>query len=355
MRVVICWSDLTGYMAACWRALAARPGIDLHVLLYAPRPDAHQAFNESLLAGLSHHLLSSTERTNPDFIRTAVAARKPDVIVVPGWLDPSYTRLPSFPEFANTRFVMGIDNPWKGNLRQRLARLKVGRYIDRMDAVVPAGERAWQFARHLKVPERKLFRGIYGFDLPLFENVYDQRLAAGPWPRRFLFMGRYVPVKGFDTLLPAYRAYRQRVPDPWPLTFHGQGPLAPQLANEPGAEDRGFCQPADQPAVFAAHGVYVHASHYEPWGVAVAEAMASGLPAICTEEVGASVDLVRSYYTGLLVPTRDQSALTDALVWMHENHARLPAMGAAARTFASAHSATLWAERFDQMFQKITR
>jgi glycosyltransferase involved in cell wall biosynthesis len=355
MRVVICWTDLTGYMAACWRALAARPGIELLVLLYAPRAEAHQDFGESLLAGLQYRFLTPDQRADADFVRTTVAAHRPDVVVVPGWLDPSYSRLPWAPEFARTRFVMGIDNPWKGTLRQRLARLKVGRYVDRMDAVVPAGERAWQFARRLHVPERKIFRGVYGFDLPLFEGAYDRRVAAGPWPRRFLFMGRYVPLKGFDLLLPAYRAYRARVSDPWPFTFHGQGPLAQQIAAEPGAEDRGFCQPADQPAVMAQHGAFVIASWYEAWSVAVAEAMAAGLPAICTEEVGASVDLVRSYYTGLTVPTRDADAMTDALVWMHENYDRLPAMGRNARVFAAAHSATLWAERFDRMFQKITR
>jgi glycosyltransferase involved in cell wall biosynthesis len=355
MRVVICWTDLTGYMASCWRALAARPGIDLHVLLYAPRAEANQSFGESLLAGLNYRLLTPQERAAPRAVAAIVAAHQPDVIVVPGWFDPSYRSLVAMPEFHRARFVMTMDNPWKHTWRQRLARLRVGRYVDRMAAVLVAGERAWQFARRLEVPEHKIFRGALGFDLPPIENVYDQRRAAGPWPRRFLFMGRYVDLKGFDFLLPAYRAYRARVSDPWPFTFCGQGPLAARIAAEPGAEDWGFCQPTDQPRVLAQHGVFVMPSWYEAWGVAVAEAMAAGLPTICTEEVGAVVELVRSYYTGLMVPTRDAAALTDALVWMHENHDRLPDMGRNARVFAAAHSAALWAERFDRMCHKITR
>ena len=34
MKVLFCWTDISGYMAACWRALASREGVDLHVLAY---------------------------------------------------------------------------------------------------------------------------------------------------------------------------------------------------------------------------------------------------------------------------------------------------------------------------------
>jgi glycosyltransferase involved in cell wall biosynthesis len=220
--------------------------------------------------------------------------------------------------------------------------------------VFVAGERAWQFARQLGVPETKIYRGVYGFDWPAFEGVYENRVAHGPWPRQFLFMGRYVPVKGLEYLLPAYRKYRGMVSDPWPITFCGQGPLKNQIAAEEGAKDLGFVQPADQPEVMQRHGVFVLSSTYEPWGVALAEAMSSGLPAICTEEVGASVDLVRSCHNGLTVPTGDIQGLADGLKWMHDHYDRLPEMGRHAREFASAHSADLWAQRVMRMIEKIT-
>ena len=34
MKVVICWSHISGYMAACWRALTCTPSIDLHVIAF---------------------------------------------------------------------------------------------------------------------------------------------------------------------------------------------------------------------------------------------------------------------------------------------------------------------------------
>ncbi len=355
MRIVICWTDLTGYVASCLRALAARKDIELLTVMFAPRKEMAQAFKEDLLGGLNVRLLSADERNDKAAVRSIVAAHKPQVIVVPGWFETSFRALASRREFADARFVMCMDNPWKGTLRQTLGRFKVRGYIKRMSALLVAGERAWQFARRLGAPEDKIFRGVYGFDLPLFKDAYERRLALGPWPKRFLFMGRYVALKGFDYLLPAYRKYRSLVLDPWPFTFCGQGPLQKEILAEPGAEDWGFVQPADQAEVMAKHGVFVLSSWYEAWSVALAEAMATGLPAICTEEVGASVDLVRACYTGLTVPTRDVDGLAEGLKWMHDHYDRLPEMGLHAREFASAHSAELWAIRVERMLQMITR
>lgn len=355
MRIVICWTDLSGYAAACFRALAARKDVDLLTVLFAPRKELDQSFTEDLLRGLNVRLLSAAERADSELVRSIVAAHKPEVVVVPGWLHPPYKRLASLAEFAGVRFIMTMDNPWKGTLRQRMGKFKVGGYIKRMNAILVAGERTWQFARRLGAPESKIFRGVYGFDLPAFAGVYERRIAAGPWPRRFLFMGRYVPEKGLEYLLPAYRQYRGMVSDPWPITFCGQGPLQKMIAAESGADDRGFVQPADQPAIMEKHGVFVLSSTYEPWGVALAEAMASGLPAICTEEVGAGVDLVRNCYNGLTVPTSDVGGLADGLRWMHDHYDQLPEMGRHAREYGSAHSAELWAERMERMVGKIMR
>ena len=355
MRIVVCWTDLTGYVSACLKALAARKDVELLTVIYGPRKGMDQSFPTELLQGLNVRLLKDEERQDKGLIKSVVAAHKPDVVFVPGWFSPAYRQLAYAPELASAKFVMTLDNPWKGTLRQQIGRFTIAGYIKRMSALLVAGERAWQFGKRLGAPERKLFRGTYGFDLPIFKDVYDQRMALGPWPKRFLFMGRYVALKGFDFLLPAYRKYRGMVSDPWPFTFCGQGPFQKEILAEPGAEDWGFVQPADQAGVMAKHGVFVLSSWYEAWSVALAEAMAAGLPAICTEEVGASVDLVRACYTGLTVPTRDSDALADAMKWMHDHYDRLPEMGRHAREYGAGHSAELWAERVERMIQIITR
>src|SRR5687768_16386613 len=98
--------------------------------------------------------------------------------------------------------VMAMDSPWRGTITQRLARLRLGKTIDRCDAVVTAGERSTSYARRLAVPEEKIRTGFYGFDYRCFGSVAAAR-AAGQWPRQFLFVGRYVPQKDLATLAAA--------------------------------------------------------------------------------------------------------------------------------------------------------
>src|SRR5205823_476787 len=143
---------------------------------------------------------------------------------------------------AAARFVMTMDTPWRSDWRQRMARLRVGAYIDRMDAVVVAGERAFAYATAgLRIPERKILRGMYGFDAPPLADVLEKRLSQpNGWPRKFLFAGRYVHDKAIDVLLTGYGEYRAAVSDPWPITFCGQGPLAPMIRSAEGAHDAGF-------------------------------------------------------------------------------------------------------------------
>jgi len=351
MKVVICWSHVSGYMAACWRALANCKEVQLSVIAFAPEGDA--AFSHQIMAGLSCELLDPIKRNDASYVLERVRLLHPDVVVIPGWLHPPYVAAANGSELASVPFVMGIDTSFTGSWRQRLGRLKIGRLIDRMDLIVVAGERSFQLARSLKVPEAKILRGVYGYDDQRLTFVQEERLKD--WPRSFLYVGRYVPEKAIDVLLDGYARYRRLVAGPWPLTCCGSGAMAAAIAGAPGVVDYGFLQPPEMPRVLLKHGAFVLVSRFEPWGVALAEAMASGLPAICSEACGASVELVRHLHNGLLVPTEDPSALADAMRWMHMHHDQLSEMGRRAREFAIPYAAERWAERWYERLKRHSR
>jgi glycosyltransferase involved in cell wall biosynthesis len=96
--------------------------------------------------------------------------------------------------------------------------------------------------------------------------------------------------------------------------------------------------------------VFIMPSRGEPWGVAIAEAAATGLPLICTDVCGAAVDLLRSYYNGVTVPPGNAPALAEAMTWMHHHHGRLRTLGLRSRDLAQAFSAEAWAERLHACF-----
>jgi glycosyltransferase involved in cell wall biosynthesis len=129
--------------------------------------------------------------------------------------------------------------------------------------------------------------------------------------------------------------------------------MATTVAAAPGVTDLGFVQPAELPRILLAHGAFVFVSRFEPWGVALAEAMASGLPAICSEACGASVELVRHLHNGLLVPTEDADAVAAGMGWMHSRYDELPEMGRRAREFAAAFSAERWGERWCERLMRL--
>jgi len=339
-------------MSACWKALAAEPDIDLHVIAYAPNPGAtHVHFDPALLDGLSHDLLDVPQRNDRQAIADRVAGFQPDVVIVPGWLHPPFRQLTKEPRLQNAAFVMAMDTSWRGTLRQHIARYALNGFLKQIDCVMVCGERAWQYARRLGFSEDRIFQGNYGFDMEAHSAAADAR-DHNNWPRRFIFVGRYVAAKGLDTLLAGYQQYRNTVSDPWSLTCCGDGPLREQLSQSEGVENRGFVQPKDLPQIFAEHGAFVLTSEYEPWGVVLAEAAAAGLPIVCTPACGASVELVFPFYNGLIIPTKDPVALCQALLWMHENVEELPQMGQRGRAYAAAYSPAIWVQRWKATFQR---
>jgi glycosyltransferase involved in cell wall biosynthesis len=345
LRVVFCWAEVSGYAAACWRALARRPGIDLHVvhidrLGTAPNPFAVDA----LLDGISNEMLNTSAADLDRRLLAAVADRSPDIVVLCGWVFWPYTRLVGAAPLERARMLLGMDTPWRGTLVQRLARYRLAHFIRDVDLVVTAGERSAEYARRIGVDPGRLRSGYYGFDYCGFAARGAERPAS--WPRQFLYAGRYVPVKDLKTLMRAYELYRKSVDDPWGLTCRGTGPDAALLAGVPGVIDGGFAQPAQLPGIFAEHGAFVLPSRFEPWGVVIAEAAASGLPVVCSTACGAAADLVRPYYNGVLVSPEDPESLARALRWIHDHEAELPSVGRRGQALADAFSAEAWAQRW---------
>jgi glycosyltransferase involved in cell wall biosynthesis len=347
IRVTIFWAGISGYLAACWRQLSCNPALHVHVVTYLPSSHSASPFDQSLMDGISHTLIDrEMAAKHPKRMTKFASEMDVDVAVVAGWYLEGYSSAVAMLAGRGVPVVMGMDTPYRGQFHQHLARHKLWKHLRNIECVIVAGERAWQYARRLGFAESQIHRGVYGYDSHLFDPIGELR---NDWPRRFLYVGRYVEAKGLNTLVEAYRAYRSSVTDPWTLSTCGQGPLKHLLTDVGGIEDRGFTQPIDLPATLGEHGVFVLPSHYEPWGVVVAESAAAGLPIIATDQVGASVEIVRSLYNGLIVPTASAPRLADAMVWFHNHPDLLPVMGRQAHLSAKPYSAALWAQRWSRI------
>ena len=339
MKIVICSMGYSGYSTSCWRALADMSGVEL--VVYTPETD--YPYHEDILAGLNVKVLDAAMFTNVRGVCDRFVAEMPDVVTIGGWSSPAFKALAYDVRLRGVRKLMAIDSTWTGSARQVLARWALRGFVRRLDGVIVAGERGRQFARWIGFRNNQIFTSTYGYDATIFNPVLEKRLAFFKWPCQFCFVGRYVPVKGLDTLLAAYQAYRRRVAVPWELHCFGKGPIA---VEGEGVVDHGFIQPKALPEALMEQGVFVFPSRHEPWGVALAEAAGAGLPLICSDAVASGIDLVRDHYNGIVFPAGNVDRLVDALVWTHEHYDDLPQMGERSQTYAGAYTPEVWATRW---------
>ena len=136
---------------------------------------------------------------------------------------------------------------------------------------------------------------------------------------RLLSVGSVVPVKGYDLLIAAVATLADM---PWRLTIAGDRTRNPAAAAQLDADieahglgDRvavlGAVPPERIIELYLASDVFVLASRFEGYGMALAEAIAHGLPVVSTM-AGAIPETVPAG-TGLLVPPDDVAALAQAL------------------------------------------
>lgn len=149
-----------------------------------------------------------------------------------------------------------------------------------------------------------------------------------------LYAGRLVAVKAPDVLLAALeRMPAERRPH---LVLVGDGPLRADLEAMVRRQAlpvhfAGFHQNDELPSLLAAADFFVLPSREEPWGIAVAEAMAAGLPAVLSDQVGAAYDLLELGQNGFLVAAGSAESLEEALERCVRQRDRLPAMGERSR------------------------
>ena len=348
LKVVFCWSDISGYMAACWRALNDSAEVDVFIIAFQALTET--AFGDRLMQGIPCKLLDLQARQDSNAIEQLVLSECPDVVVICGWLHQPYCKLVTATKLQNTAFVMGMDTPWKDNFRQRLAPLVLRSFLQRMDRVVVTGERIWQYAKRLGIASDLFDRGLYGIDYNSWVPLWEKR-SQTDWPRSFLFIGRYIPVKAIDLLVQAYQDYRNLVENPWELVCCGQGELKSQLADRPGIIDRGFLQPTEMESVWQSAGAFILPSRFDPWPLAIVEAAAAGLPIICTDVCGSGVEAVRSWYNGLVIPEENTASIAKALLTLHQHHAELSLWGQRSQQLAAPYATDIWVDRWQASIQ----
>jgi phosphatidylinositol alpha-1,6-mannosyltransferase len=160
-------------------------------------------------------------------------------------------------------------------------------------------------------------------------------------PVQVLTVARLVPDKDVGLLIEAFAAAGLREQEAF-LSIVGGGPLEEQLrarARALGVPARflGALPATELPGRYAAADIFALSSRFEPFGVALREAVVAGLPVVCSTAVGAAADLAHEGANAMLLAPGDLDALAHALSRLCREPALRQQMGAESRRIAVRH------------------
>jgi glycosyltransferase involved in cell wall biosynthesis len=217
-------------------------------------------------------------------------------------------------------------------VRERMRRSFYSRWLfNRSSAFLYVGSRNYEFYRSYGVARHRLFRMPYTVDNSFFQircseaqqhrDAFRRSLGLSPGRPVVLFTGKLIPRKAPDALLAAFklacaRLSGQAVPY---LLYAGDGPSRRALehaARPLGDAVRfiGFRNQTELPALYDLCDVFVLPSTFEPWGLALNEAMNAGRAVLVSDSVGAAADLVADGDNGFVFRSGDIEAFVGRLL-----------------------------------------
>jgi glycosyltransferase involved in cell wall biosynthesis len=173
----------------------------------------------------------------------------------------------------------------------------------------PTAAIARQLSRRLDIPEERIVLTPLGVDRSwsgAAAPTETLRTTLGLPPRYLLFIGAAQPRKGLDVLLKAHASE----PDLAPLVLAGPAGWGPALTTSARVHAMGYLDEVDLRCVVAGATALVLPSLDEGFGLPVLEAMAAGIPVVCSD-----LPALREIAGGLatLVPPGNPAALATAL------------------------------------------
>jgi glycosyltransferase involved in cell wall biosynthesis len=274
----------------------------------------------------------------PRGLRRALARAAPDCVIA--WeYGPASLRARRWCRQHRRRFVIFTECTPQIDRLLPVAQLRLHRRLARRaDGLIVASSQARDRLRAFGVPDERIHLGIQSADLAPFRTAVRRR-AEGT-PLTVLTVGRLVPDKNLSALIEAFDRAGLEAEDAT-LEVIGTGFLDAELNEQArrlgvSVRFRGHLPPAELPRAFADAHIYALVSTYEPFGVVVREAAASGLPIICSRVAGAAGDAAVDGLNALLIDPHDVEQIASALRRLVDDPALRERLGSESRAIDAA-------------------
>lgn len=223
----------------------------------------------------------------------------PHVIVCSGWVDKVYNKTCRIYRGKKVLTVATSGTQWSGGkqwINRLLAPLRHKKYFD---YIWGAGILQFDYARKLGFSPDRILMNCFAGDIDTFSKVsIEDKIIS--YPKRFIFVGRFVEVKAIDILLKAWASIEDK--KGWELELIGEGPLKDFFRNEyPDVIIKDFMSQSELAEEAQKAGCFVIPSRFEPWALVIQEFGAAALPIIATRQCGAARHFVLNRHNGYII------------------------------------------------------
>jgi len=333
-RLVVLTEIIAPYRIPVFNALAEREEVDLHVIFLAETDNSMRQwrvyadeirFSYEVVPSWRGRVGKYNILLNHSVVRALLRAR-PEVIVCGGYNYLASWQALRWARRNQVQFLLWCESTARDRRgAHTLVESLKESFVRGCDGFVVPGRSAQEYLQRMGAPVGRVFVAPNAVDISLFatserkagEKGSRVRQELGLPSRYFLFVGRLVKAKGVFDLLDAYSRLAPELRSEVGLVFAGDGPERAgleALAREvfPGVVHfPGFIHRDELASYYGLAECMVLPTHSDTWGMVVNEAMACGLPVICTDVAGCAAELVKS--NGRLVEPGNAQQLAETM------------------------------------------
>jgi glycosyltransferase involved in cell wall biosynthesis len=278
-------------------------------------------------------------------IFSKIRAFNADVVVLPGYFDPSTWPIYFYCKLAGIKTIMFLDSGETDNKKIWYKEIIKKCIVGLTDGFLSIGPATDQYLLKLGAKKDQILMSRNALDNNEIRRQYelanqdkeDRKANLGLREFNFIFVGRLIEFKNLFIMLEAFAKAKNmsNTGKDWGFLLVGDGPLENELKefvvkNE--IKDVHFlppCEWMEVPWNISLADVMVLASYSEPWGFVVNEALICGKPVIISNHCGCVSSLVKEGKNGngYTFSPYNTNELADKMVKMMGNIDKFEAMG----------------------------
>lgn len=256
------------------------------------------------------YLLYQRKNSSPYFFNPAILyeliRHSPDVIITGGYQQPAYFLAMLYAKIFKKRIILWCEsNKYDQRLRHPLIENYKRWFVKNCSGYIVPGKAAFEYVISLGADRARVWMAPDAVDNDYFARESQRHKQnteaikkAKKYPQKLLlYVGRMIDQKGILDLVEAFGNLSKRHVE-LGLVLVGSGPQAApykrfcKLHKIENVFFTGFVHREELPLYYAVSDIFILPSRSEPWGLALNEAMASKLPVIASDVVGAAEDLI---------------------------------------------------------------